>query len=97
MRAVPTATVIRPPPIAAISIATPSGRLQCQPKKANDEPSMFWVMKTSSRIRIRKPATNDVHRAPARVNLAAGSLVGGPAVGMGTVGFFALGLSGEPG
>ena len=38
---------------------------------------MFWVMKTSSRIRIRKPAINDVHKAPARVNLDAGSLVGG--------------------
>jgi osmoprotectant transport system substrate-binding protein len=65
--------VISPPPTAANRIATPSGRVQCQPKKASAADPVFWVMKISSTIRIRKPAVNDVHKLAARVNLTADS------------------------
>jgi osmoprotectant transport system substrate-binding protein len=80
---VPTATVSSPPPTAASRIATPNGRLQCQPKKAKGVDSVFWAMKISSKIRVRKPAINADHRAPARVNLTAGSPGDGPAWGAG--------------
>lgn len=78
IRAVPTATVISPPTTAASKIATPRGRLQCQPKNRKSVGTVFWVMKISNRIRITKPAISDDHSAPARVNPIAGSLVDAP-------------------
>ncbi|GAB7147751.1 hypothetical protein LRC537489_09860 [Mycobacterium riyadhense] len=71
-------------------MATPSGRLQRQPKKANGVDAVFCAIKISSRMRIRKPAIKADHKAPARVNLDAGSLAGGRGRGAG------LGRSGEP-
>src|SRR4051812_6085360 len=76
-------------------MATPSGKVQCQPRKENGAESGFWVMKTSNRIRMRKPRISDVHRAPARVNCAAGSAVGGTVAG--AAGVLERGLSGEAG
>jgi len=73
IRAVPTATVSSPPPTAANRMATPSGRLQCKPKNVNGVSAVFWEMKTSKKIRIRKPAIKAVHSAPARVKPMAGS------------------------
>ncbi|MDT5045015.1 MAG: hypothetical protein QOG75_868, partial [Mycobacterium sp.] len=75
-RAVPAATVIRPPPTAANKIDTPSGRLQRQPKKASCTDAVFCVMKISSTMRIRKPAVSDVHTLAVRVNFTADSGVG---------------------
>ena len=71
IRAVPASTVSSPPHTAASRIATPNGRLQCQPKKWNVIESVFWVMKINNTIRIRKPAINADHSAAARVNLTA--------------------------
>lgn len=80
--------MIRPPTTAASKIATPRGRVQCQPKNRKSVGAVFWVMKISNRIRITKPANSDDHSAPARVNPIAGSLVDAPVlspwVGLGT-------------
>jgi hypothetical protein len=73
IRAVPVATVISPPPTAASRIATPSGRVQRQLKNASCAVLVFWVMKISSTMRIRKPAVRDVHMLAVRVNFTADS------------------------
>src|ERR1700722_17307588 len=66
-------TVINPPHTAASSIATPSGRPQCQPRKAKDADSVFWAMNTSKTMRMTKPTISANHSAAARVNLTADS------------------------
>src|SRR5215469_15092813 len=66
-------------------MATPSGRVQCQPKKWNGTESMFCATKISNTMRIRKPPISAVHRAPARVNLTAGSTGALPGTGVGAV------------
>src|SRR5271155_982059 len=71
MRAVPASTVTSPPHIAASRSCTPSGRVQCQPRKVTGASDRFWVMKISNTIRIRKPAINDDHTLAVRVNLTA--------------------------
>lgn len=91
----PTATVISPPTTAASKMATPSGKVQCQPKNWNGVDVVFWVMKISNKIRIRNPAIRDDHSAPARVNPMAGSL--GAAPGLGTAADLAGGWPGEAG
>src|ERR1700753_3288126 len=91
MRAEPTATVSNPPPTAASRKATPSGRLQCHPRNWNGVEAVFWAMKTSSRIRVRKPPISADHKAAARVNLTACSPDAGPTGGVGAGGV------GEPG
>lgn len=86
IRAEPTATVSSPPPTAASRNATPSGRLQCQPKNWNGVEAVFWAMKTSSKIKIRKPPISADHKAAARVNLTACSPDAGPTDGVGAGG-----------
>lgn len=81
MRTAPTATVSSPPATAANMMATPSGWLQVQPRKANFVDSVFCAMKISSTIRTRKPSTSDPHRAAALVNLTADSGGGGALLG----------------
>ena len=90
----PTATVIRPPTTAASKMATPSGRLQCQPKNVKGVGAVFWVMNISNKIRIRKPAISDDHSAPARVNPIAGSLGVAPVGGWAGLGGGWLGEAG---
>src|ERR1700733_411797 len=77
IRAVPAITVISPPQMAANRIATPSGRFQCQPRKAKFADVVFWVTKVSSTIRISMPTGRAVHAAAARVNLTDSGVVVG--------------------
>src|ERR1700712_4480380 len=71
MRAAPARTAISPPHTAASRMATPSGRLQFQPKKANSADSVFWAMKISRTMRMRKPPMTADHNADARVKCTA--------------------------
>src|ERR1700743_219967 len=101
MRALPTATVSSPPPTAASRNATPSGRLQCQPRNWNGVEAVFWAMKTSSRIKVRKPPISADHNAAARVNLTAcspdaGTTGGAGGGGVGESGGFLLMYSSLP-
>ena len=73
MRTAPTATVNNPPATAANMMATPSGRLQCQPRNANSADSVFWAMKISRTISTRNPKISAPHMAAAFVNLTASS------------------------
>jgi hypothetical protein len=57
-----------PPHTAASSIATPSGRFQCQFKKVNGVGAVFCAMKINRTIKIRNPRINDDQSAPALVN-----------------------------
>lgn len=81
----PAKTVISPPPTAASKIATPSGRLQRQPKNANWAEAVFWAMNISNRMRIRKPTISADYTAAARVNLTGGSSGALPGTEPGTV------------
>ena len=80
IRAVPASTVISPPHTAASRMATPSGRVQRKLRKANCADAVFWVMKTSNTMRIKKPAVSDDHKLAARVNFTADSGGGGASV-----------------
>ena len=73
MRAVPTATVSRPPHTAANRIPTPTGRFHSQPKKLMVVESVFCMMNTNSTIRITNPVISADHSAAARVNFTADS------------------------
>ena len=57
-------------------MAPPSGRVQRKFKNANCADAVFWVMKISSTMRIRKPAVRNVHMLAVRVNFTADSGVG---------------------
>src|SRR5262245_21768838 len=84
MRAVPAATVNRPPHTAAASIATPSGRVHCQPRKANCADAVFCAMKISRTIPIKNPGIRAHQSAAVLVNLTAFSRGGaGLAAGAG--------------
>src|SRR6478672_2060785 len=52
-------------------MATPSGRLQCQPRNANSVDSVFCAMKISRTSRITKPGTSADQTAEVLVNLTA--------------------------
>ena len=84
-----------PPHTAASSMATPSGRLQRQPRKANCPDSVFWVMKTSSTMRIKNPKVRDVHTLAVRVNFTADSGGPGSVLSAGEVVEGSFGLSGD--
>ena len=71
MRAAPTATVSSPPATAANRMATPSGRLHCQPRNWNSVDSVFCAMKISRTISTRKPSVSADHSAAARVRWTA--------------------------
>src|SRR6478735_5438675 len=89
MRTAPTATVINPPATAANRMATPKGRLQCQPRNWNGVVVVFCAMKISNTIRMKNPRMSAVHIAAALVYpvLESGSsATGGTSGGGGTVG-----------
>src|SRR6478752_2578900 len=77
MRAVPAATVSRPPHTAASRTPTPMGRFHSHANKWTVAEAVFCRMNTSSRIRITNPAINADHSAAARVNFTADSGVPG--------------------
>src|SRR3954452_20372890 len=88
IRAVPTATVSKPPHTAASRIATPTGKFHSQAKKWMVAESVFCRMKTNSRIRMTNPVINADHNAAARVNFTAdcGEVRYSPAVAVGSGG-----------
>ena len=71
--ACPRATVRQAAAHRGSRIATPSGRLHCQPRKRTVADSVFCAMKISSTIRIRKPGISADHSAAALVNLTGDS------------------------
>src|SRR6476619_5545684 len=88
MRALPAATVSRPPHTAANRTPTPMGRFHSHAKKWTVAESVFCVMNTSSRIRSTKPTISADHSAAARVNFTAdsGETRYSPAVAVGSGG-----------